>query len=139
MSCGVCPNFKNNSTFFIPTAQAITTGVSTVANFTGVNFNPFGLVSTAGTFTGLYGAFVIYTQVLVAAATLTAGTLQIVKNGAVVLAMSFPALFGGFSACNAETVVSMLPADTIAVSVFLTGTTITLSPGGSSILVISPA
>jgi hypothetical protein len=130
---------KNNSSFYIPTLQSLATGVATTANFNGTSFNPLGLVPNAGTFTGLLGSFIVYTQVVTQSTTLTAGSLQIQKNGTIAISTTFPALLAGYATTNAEIIMSLVPSDVVSVVVSLTGTGNTLLPGVNSILVFTPA
>jgi len=135
------PSSKSTSVFSSLVITAVTSAVSTTLPWATINYNPLGLIPGTGTFTGMYGTFVIYSQATIAATTVTAGTFSIYKNGSPAITAVYPPLDGGFTTANCETVLTLVPTDTFSVVVNVTGTGITaISNGGTTnILVVNSA
>jgi len=130
VSTGVQPIGKASSTY-TPVAQALTSTVTTIVTFPTVVDNALALVNNAGTFTGITGALLIYAQVSIAATTMTVGSLAIQKNGASVIAVSFPPIITSLTTANVFSYVSLLPSDTFNVVVTVTGTGLTADSGNA--------
>lgn len=137
---GAAPKARGNS-IYSGVMQNITTGVPTAITFPTIIDNALGLTNTAGTFTGITGALMVYAQVTISAAALTSGTLNILKNGVGVIGATYAAPLASLSTANVFGFVSLVPTDTLTVSVNLAGTTLVAAPGGAinAILVITPA
>jgi hypothetical protein len=140
VNIGTPPSAKANSVYQNISTNLVS-GVGTIMTFPTVLANPMALVNTAGSFTGINGALIVYTQITLSAATLTAGALVILKNGAAVISAAYPPLNGGFSTMNAEAYVPLVPADILQIQVTATGTSLIASqtPTAQSILVINAA
>jgi hypothetical protein len=140
VSTGVQPIGKASSTYS-PVSQSLVSATPTIITFPTIVDNALGLVNVAGVFTGITGALLVYAQVSINAVTMTAGNLSILKNGTAVITVIFAPLTGNFTTANVFQYLSLLPADTISVSVNITGTTLTADSQNalSGALIITPA
>lgn len=144
------PQPDNNSVFRQTASANVTNGGTTVVPWDTIISNPLGLVPTAGVFTGIRGALIVYTQLNAQPATagLTSGGLaiQLSTDGG---ANWFNSIFSGWPApltttgpttSNTETVLQLLPSYQFRVVATATGAALTV--GGNStnnILVLTPA
>jgi len=144
------PQPDSNSAFRQSAGVVVTTGNQTVIPWDTVQANPLGLTPTAGVFTGLRGALIVYAQVngTPSASGLVNGGLTIqtsVDNGVTWNNSIFAVWPAGLSATspvmlNAETLLQLLPSHSFRVIISSVGATVTA--GGSAqnnILVLTPA
>lgn len=137
---GANPRARANS-IYTPLLLNLTSATPTIVPYPTIVDNALGLVNNAGSFTGMSGALMVYAQLTIQAATLTAGTLTIYKNGVPVVSASYPPLLNNLSTVNVFGYVSLLATDTVTVQVNATGTTLVSAPGGAinGDLIFTPA
>lgn len=142
VNIGSAPIAKASSIYSNTSSIALTSGVQTVMPFGTTLANALGLVNTSGTFTGITGALIVYAQVTLSAATLTGGSLLIIKNGTSLITAAYPPLNGALlSTMNVEGYVSLVPSDVLSIQVVAPGTTLIAgpAPAAQTILVINAA
>lgn len=119
------PYAKANSIYTQSTSVPVGSGSAVTIPWNVTLANPMGLVNTAGSFTGITGALIVYTQVTIGTTAFTSGNLSIVKNGATAITAVYPGpqptAASGFSSMNVEGYVVLLPTDVLTVTVTLTG------------------
>ncbi len=144
-SMSTVPYGKANTVFTQSVPLAYSSGVTLDIPWNTTLANPFGLVNTAGSFTGINGALIVYTQVTITTTAFTNGSIYIYKNGQPVIVGIYPSptpsAAAGFSTMNVEGFVSLIPTDILKVSVNIigTGTAAPLPAGSTSVLVLTAA
>ncbi len=139
------PYAKANTIYTQLAPVAFTSGAAVVVPWNSNLANPFGMVNSAGTFTGITGALIVYAQVTLSTTSFTSGQVFLQKNGQTLITSLYPAptpsAAAGFTTANVEGYVSLLATDVLSVSVSVIGTG-TLAPGPAgttAILVLTAA
>jgi hypothetical protein len=132
---------RNNSVYV--NGANIALSASTLLTFNTVIYNPYGINIVAGQITNVKGVFVVYAQQTLGVSAFTSATLNILKNGTVVIAAAYPAPVATFTTANVEAIVSLVPSDILTIVVNtagVTGNALTGAPiGSNNILVLTPA
>lgn len=122
----IIPYGRDNTVYTQTTPVGFTSGNSLTIPWNSALVNPFGLTNASGSFTGITGALIVYSQVSISTTAFTSGSLSILKNASTVISAFFPAPLpnaaSGFATCNIEGYVSLIATDILTIAVNITGT-----------------